>query len=134
MKIQLKQVEGNTYVGKGESNHWVSIDASPNSGGSDAGTRPMELLLIALAGCTAMDVESILKKKRAGMTKLELEVSGEKQEEYPKRFTDIHITYIIHGDVKQTDAEQAVQLSREKYCSVSGSLNANVTHDIKIVQ
>ena len=133
MKIQLKQVEGNTYVGKGESNHWVTVDASLNSGGADGGTRPMELLLIALAGCTAMDVESILKKKRAGMTNLELEVSGEKQEEYPKRFTDIHITYIIHGDVKQADAEQAVQLSREKYCSVSGSLNANVTHEIRIV-
>ncbi|MCL5266502.1 MAG: OsmC family protein [Bacteroidetes bacterium] len=134
MKIQLKQVEGNTYVGKGESNHWVTVDASPNSGGADAGTRPMELLLIALAGCTAMDVESILKKKRAGMTNLEVEVSGEKQDEYPKRFRDIHITYIIHGDVKQSDAEQAVQLSREKYCSVSGSLNANVTSEIRIVE
>ncbi len=133
MKIQLKQVEGNTYVGKGESNHWVTVDGAEKSGGADAGTRPMELLLIALAGCTAMDVESILKKKRTGMTKLELEVTGEKQEEYPKRFTDIHIIYIIYGDVKQSDAEQAVQLSREKYCSVSGSLNASVTSEIRIV-
>lgn len=134
MKVQLKQVEGNTYVGKGESNHWVTIDAAEKEGGQDAGTRPMELVLIALAGCTAIDVENILKKKRAGMKKLEMEVSGERAEDYPKRFTKIHLTYIIHGDVKQEDAEHAVSLSREKYCSVSGSLNASVTHEIKIIR
>ncbi len=133
MKIELKQVEGNTYVGKGESNHWVTIDAAAKDGGHDAGTRPMELVLIALAGCTAIDVENILKKKRAGMKKLEMEVAAERTEDYPKRFTNIHLTYIIHGDVKQSDAEQAVSLSREKYCSVSGSLNASVTHEIRIV-
>ncbi len=133
MKVELKQVEGNTYVGKGESNHWVTIDAAEKDGGHNAGTRPMELVLIALAGCTAIDVENILKKKRAGMKKLEIEVTSERSEEYPKRFTNIHLTYIIHGDVERIDAEQAVSLSREKYCSVSGSLNANVTHEIRIV-
>jgi len=133
MKVRLKQVEGNTYIGKGESNHWVAIDAAEENGGHDAGTRPMELVLIALAGCTAIDVESILKKKRAGMENLEVEVTGERAEDFPKRFTNIHLTYIIHGNVKQGDAEHAVSLSREKYCSVSGSLNANITHEIKIV-
>ena len=133
MKVQLKQVEGNTYIGRGESNHWITIDTAEKDGGHDAGTRPMELLLIALAGCTAIDVENILKKKRSGMTKLEIEVTGERAEDYPKRYTEINLTYIIHGDVKQSDAEQAVSLSREKYCSVSGSLNAKIAHEIKIV-
>jgi len=134
MKIQLKQIEGNTYVGKGESNHWVIIDAAEKDGGHDAGPRPTELVLIALAGCTAIDVENILKKKRAGMRKLEMEVTAQQANDYPKRFTEIHLVYVIHGEVRQEDAEQAVSLSREKYCSVSGSLNASITHEIKIVQ
>lgn len=133
MKIELQQVEGNTYVGKGESNHWVTIDAAEKDGGHDAGSRPMELVLIALAGCTAIDVENILKKKHAGMKKLEIQVEGEQADDYPKRFTNIQLTYIIHGEVKPADAEHAVSLSRDKYCSVAGSLNANVTHEIKIV-
>ncbi len=133
MKIELKQVQGNTYVGKGQSNHWVPVDASVNDDGSAAGTGPMELVLIALAGCTAMDVESVLKKKRADMRKLELEVNGERAAEHPKVFTSIHIVYIIHGNVKQTDAEHAVALSHEKYCSVAASLKAKITYEIKIV-
>jgi putative redox protein len=132
MKVELKQVQGNTYVGKGESNHWVPVDASVNSDGSAAGTGPMELVLIGLAGCTAMDVESILKKKRADMRKLDLEVTAERAAEHPKVFTEIHIVYIIHGDVKQADAEHAVSLSHEKYCSVAGSLKAKITHEIRI--
>ncbi|MGO9480598.1 MAG: OsmC family protein [Candidatus Kryptoniota bacterium] len=135
MKVQLKQVEGNVYVGKGESNHWVPVDTSVNDHGSGAGTGPMELVLIALASCTAMDVELILSKKRAGMTKLEIEVTGERAKNPPKIFTDIHILYTIHGSVKMSDAEHAVSLSQEKYCSVAGTLNpaAKVTHEIKIV-
>jgi putative redox protein len=134
MKIELKQVQGNTYVGKGESNHWVPVDASLNDDGSAAGTGPMELVLIGLAGCTAMDVESILKKKRAGMRRLELEVTGERATEHPKVFTDIHIVYVIYGNVKKSDAEHAVSLSHEKYCSVAGSLKAKISYEIKIVE
>ena len=134
MKVQLKQVEGNTYVGKGDSNHWVTIDAAEKDGGRGAGTGPMELVLIALAGCTAMDIENILKKKRAGMKMLEVDVTAERADSYPKRFTNIHLAYLIHGDVKREDAEHAVSLSREKYCSVAGSLNADITHEIKIVE
>ncbi len=134
MKIELKQVQGNSYVGKGESNHWVPVDTSVNSDGSAAGTAPMELVLIGLAGCTAMDVESILKKKRADMRKLELEVTGERAVEHPKVFTGIHIVYTIHGNVNQSDAEHAVSLSQEKYCSVAASLKAKVTHEIRIVE
>lgn len=134
MKIELKQVHGNAYVGKGESNHWVPVDTSVNSDGSAAGTGPMELVLIGLAGCTAMDVESILKKKRADMRRLDLEVTGERANEHPKFFTGIHIVYTIHGSVKENDAEHAVALSHEKYCSVAASLKAQVTYEIRIVE
>ena len=134
MKIELKQVNGNTYVGRGESNHWVPVDASLNDAGSAAGTGPMELVLIGLAGCTAMDVESILRKKRADMRRLDLEVTGERAKEHPKVFTDIHIVYNVHGDVKRADAEHAVSLSHEKYCSVAASLKAKITYEIRIVE
>ena len=134
MKIELKQVNGNTYVGRGESNHWVPVDASLNDDGSAAGTGPMELVLIGLAGCTAMDVESILRKKRADMRRLDLEVTGERATEHPKVFTDIHIVYNVHGDVKRADAEHAVSLSHEKYCSVAASLKAKITYEIRIVE
>ena len=133
MKVQLKQVEDNTYVGKGDSNHWVVVDTSAKDDGHDAGTGPMELVLIALAGCTAMDVESILKKKRAPLKKLEVEAAADRAESLPRRFTNIHLTYKIRGDVRQEDAEHAVSLSQEKYCSVAGSLNAMITHEIKII-
>ncbi|HEY9165291.1 MAG TPA: OsmC family protein [Candidatus Kryptonia bacterium] len=136
MKIVLKQVEGNAYVGKGESNHWVPVDTSPSEGGSGAGTGPMELVLIALAGCTAIDVELILKKKRSGMKRLEVEVSGERAKNPPRVFTNIHVKYIIHGEVKRADAEHAVSLSQDKYCSVAGTLRhaVSMTHEIEIVE
>ena len=136
MKAELKQIQGSSFVAKADSNHWVTMDTSANGGGSDAGASPMELVLMALAGCTAMDVESILRKKRAGMTKLEINVEGERATEPPKVFTKIHLDYIIHGDVRRIDAEQAVSLSQEKYCSVSAMLKhaAEVTYDIQIVE
>ncbi len=136
MRIELKQVQGNTYVGKADSNHWVPIDTSAKDDGSGAGTGPMEMVLIALAGCTAMDVESILKKKRADMRKLELEITAERASEHPKVFTKIHLVYIIHGNVRQVDAEHAVSLSREKYCSVSAMLKstAEIDHEVRIVE
>jgi len=135
MKVQLKQVSGNTYVGRGDSNHWVTVDTSVNEGGSAAGTGPMELVLIALAACTAMDVELILKKKRAGMTRLEVEADAQRAKDPPKVFTDIHLKYLIYGDVSKSDAEHAVSLSQEKYCSVAGTLRptAKITHEIQIL-
>lgn len=136
MIVELKQVEGSTFVVKADSNHWVVLDASKNEGGGDAASRPMELVLMGLAGCTAIDVELILKKKRAPLRKLELRVEAQRAEEHPKVFTKIHISYIIHGAVSRADAEQAVALSEEKYCSASAMLKhtAEITYDIQIVQ
>jgi putative redox protein len=134
MKIQLKQVEGNTFVAKGESNHWTAIDASLKDGGANGASGPMEMVLMALAGCTAVDVVSMMQKKQAEMTRLEIIVDAERADDFPRIFTKIHLTYIIHGKVRKADAEHAVSLSQEKYCSVAGMLKkaAEITYDIQL--
>ncbi|MBP8976634.1 MAG: OsmC family protein, partial [Bacteroidetes bacterium] len=94
-----------------------------------------ELLLIALAGCTSMDVISILKKKRAPLVAYECIVSGIEADEHPKKFTSIHIEYVLYGNnIKPEDVERAIELSRTKYCSVSAQLepSASITHSYRI--
>lgn len=134
MKIQLKQVEGNTFVAKGKSNHWTTIDTSLKDGGANGALGPMEMVLMALAGCTAMDVVSILEKKRSGMTRLEINVDAERADDYPKVFTKIHLHYMVHGKVSKSDAEHAISLSQDKYCSVAGMLKkvTELTYDIQL--
>jgi len=134
MKVQLKQVEGNTFVAKGESNHWITIDTSLKDGGANGASGPMEMVLMALAGCTAMDVVSILEKKRSGMTRLDINVDAERADDYPRVFTKINIHYKIHGKVNKADAEHAISLSQEKYCSVAGMLKkvTDLTYDIQL--
>jgi putative redox protein len=80
MQVKIKQVEGLTFVGKADSNHWVTIDGPESFFGSKAASRPMELLLISLGSCTASDVASILKKKRVDLHKFEVNLSGERSE------------------------------------------------------
>ncbi|MFZ5518241.1 MAG: OsmC family protein [Candidatus Zhuqueibacterota bacterium] len=132
MKAKLRQVNGLTLVGKGDSNHWVALDTVEHLGGTDAGTKPMELILLGLGGCTAMDVLSILKKKRTPITGFEMEVDAEQAENFPKVFTKITVKYIFYGDktrIKTTDIEHAMELSANVYCSVSAMLKA--TADIR---
>lgn len=84
------------------------------------GIGPMQLLLVAVAGCTGEDIVSILQKKRAGLTDLQIRVRGKRAVDYPRIWTDIEITYLLWGeDLRPKDVEQAIQLSEEKYCSVS---------------
>jgi putative redox protein len=84
-----------------------------------AGVGPMQLLLVALAGCTGMDIVSILQKKRVNLTDLKARVRGKRSNEYPMVWTDIHLTYLIWGEaLPPRDVEQAIRLSEEKYCSV----------------
>jgi putative redox protein len=83
------------------------------------GVSPMQLLLVALAGCTGMDIVSILQKKRLNLIDLQVRVRGKRANEYPKIWTDIHLTYLIWGEaLRPSDLEQAIRLSEEKYCSV----------------
>ena len=132
---QLKQVQGITFAAKAGSNHWVMMDGDPQFGGSSAGSTPKELVLMALAGCTASDVIPILKKKRAPVVGVEINVTGKERDDHPKIFTDIHVEYVVYGDgVSPSDVERAIELSDTKYCSVSAILRASatLTHSFRI--
>jgi putative redox protein len=127
MKAIIKQVEGCSFIGKADSNHWISIDTSKESFGSDAATRPMELVLIALGSCSGCDVVSILKKKQVQLKGFEIHIDAERSETYPKVFTKIHLEYVFYGEnINPVHVERAIELSAEKYCSVSAMLKASV--------
>ena len=133
----VKQVQGITLVGKSDSAHWVMMDGAETFGGSNAGSSPKELLLMALGGCTAMDVIPILKKKKTPFTGFEINLTASMQEEHPQVFTDIHVEYVIYGnDINTADVERAIELSTTKYCSISAMLKTSVkiTHSYKIVK
>lgn len=131
----LKQLDGIAFAAKGDSNHWVMMDGPESVGGTDAGSRPKELLLYALAGCTASDVVNILKKKRVPVQGFEMRLTGNERDEHPKIFTDIHVEYVFVGEgIKPADVERAIELSTTKYCSVSAMLQPTVkiTHSYRI--
>src|SRR5262245_52736129 len=94
----VKQLQGITFVGKADSNHWVVIDGPAKFGGSEAGTGPKQLLLLALASCAGSDVVSILKKKRVRLDGLEMHVRAEQRDEHPQVYTSIHIEYVVYGE------------------------------------
>ena len=131
----VKQVQGTTLVARADSSHWVVMDGTPTFGGSNAGSSPKELLLMALGGCTAMDVIPILQKKRSAVENVEIHVSGQVREDHPQAFTDIHVEYIFKGNgIDPDDIERAIELSTTKYCAVSAMLsgNVNITHSYRI--
>jgi putative redox protein len=136
-KVYLKQIKGLTLAAKGESNHWITMDGPEKLGGSDAGVRPKELVLMALAGCTGSDVVSILKKKRVNLTDFEINIAAQQSEEHPKVFTHIDLEYVLYGkDLKEKDVERAIELSTETYCGVSAMLKKAMTinHTYRIVE
>lgn len=112
-----------TFVGRAGSNHVVPMDSGPEFGGDNSATKPMELLLIGLGGCTGMDIVPLLKKMRQDVTAVEINVTAERSEEHPKPYTKIDIEYVVTGqDVEEDKVKRAVELSQEKYCSVSAML------------
>ena len=129
VQVQLKWTEGMQFVAQAGDGPAVIVDS--HDGGS--GASPMDLVLIGVAGCTAIDVLMIMQKKRAKMTDFQVHVSGERAEEYPKRYTHIHVEYVLRGqDIKPKSVEQAIQLSETKYCSAFASLNAEISHSYRI--
>jgi putative redox protein len=133
MKATLRRVGGLGLVAKADSGHWVVMDASPEAGGFGGGSSPMELLLIALGGCTAMDVLTIMAKKRVKLDDFEVALEADRAETHPKVLTAIRMIYRFYGeDFKQSDLETAVQLSEEKYCSVSAMLRKAATIETAI--
>jgi putative redox protein len=127
IQAKLKWKKQLEFEGRATSDHAIIVD-----GDSKSGSSPMELVLIALCGCTASDVVSILKKKREPFTAVEVRAQAEKAPEPPRVFTEIKLTYRVVGKVARKAVEDAVRLSEEKYCSVSAMLNktAKITYDI----
>ena len=127
MKVEIKQIEGVTWMASGPSGHGIVLDGAPAIGGRNLGSRPMELVLKGLGGCTAMDVISTLKKQRQLVTDCRIEVSAERADTIPKVFTKIDIHYHVYGHrLKPSAVERAVKLSMETYCSVSRMLKDSV--------
>ncbi len=117
----------------GDSGHLVKIDVNTENGGQDSGARPMELILHGLGGCSGADVVSIIKKMKMDLQSLTIEITGKRAEDHPRRFTDIHLIYRFSGtDIDPEKAKRAIELSHTKYCSVAGSLNANLTYELVI--
>jgi putative redox protein len=122
------------FIGVSPSGHAVTIDTGHER--STAPT-PMELLLIALGSCTGVDVVSILEKKRQRVTDYRVEVTGERREEYPKRFEKMHVRHIVTGfQIDPTAVARAIELSEEKYCSVAATLRPTVeiTSSFEIIE
>jgi len=107
------------------NDRWV-MDATPEHGGTGAGPAPMETVLLALAGCTGMDVVAILQRMRAPLEELRIEVEAERAAEHPRVFTSIRLRYHLNGEgLKPAQVLRAVTLSQERYCSVSAMLRAS---------
>jgi putative redox protein len=136
VKTRVKWVENALFLGETGSGHVVPMDGPPEAGGRNLASRPMEMLLTGMGGCTAFDVVDILRKGRHEISGCEVRIDAERAESIPKVFTRIHIHFIVSGrKLTENAVQRAVQLSAEKYCSASIMLGktAEITHDFEIV-
>ena len=120
-----------------DSGYIVNIESSAPEGKPRRGASPMELLLISLAGCTAMDVVSILRKKRQNVTGFAINIHGDRAADHPKKFTDFELEYVVRGaGIDPAAVERAIQLSSESYCSVHAMLEkaAHIRTRFTIIQ
>jgi putative redox protein len=125
------------FTGSADSGFNIPLDASNGHGGQNGGFQPLELFLVGLAGCTGMDVISILQKKKANVSAFEVRVTAERAEEHPKVFTRLQVEYIVTGkEIKLEDVERSVQLSETKYCPAEAMLRkaAAIESKITIIQ
>ena len=137
MKTRVVWLEDMTYVAQSPSGHALVMDGPPELGGHNLGPRPMEMLLMGMGGCTAVDVVSILRKARQNLRGCEIEIAAERADSDPKVFTQIHVHFILTGpDLSAKHIERAIHLSAEKYCSASIMLGqtAKITHTFEIRQ
>lgn len=136
MKVIIKRTDDDFAMeAKNEDGNIITMDGPPNLGGHNSGFRPTQLLLAAVGGCSAIDVVMILKKQKQKIDSFEIEVDGEKEavEEY-SLFRNIVIHFKLKGEIELEKAERAVQLSIDKYCSVSKTLEptAKITYKVSV--
>lgn len=138
MKATVRWVDDVMFLAESGSGHTVTIDGPESEGGRNIGIRPMELMLMGMAGCTSFDVMKILKKSRQPVEDCIAEVAAKRADDVPSVFTDIHIHFVIKGSgVKEAQVKRAIELSAEKYCSASimlGRGGVNITHDYEVIE
>lgn len=136
MEANITWKDGVTFTARSGSGHEITIDGPPESGGRNAGVRPMELMLLGLGGCAAFDVVHILRKGRVTVSRCEARVEARRAESDPKVFTDIHLHFTVAGEnLTAKKVARAVGLSADKYCSASIMLRragAAVTHGFEL--
>lgn len=133
----VKNIKGVTFMGKADSNHWVTMDGPEEFGGSNAGTRPKELILLALGGCTGSDVAVILSKKKIKYDDFQMNITADVSDTHPQIYTKINIEYVITGKgIPKEAVERAIELSQKTYCSVTAMLQkaVEITHSYKIIE
>ncbi len=132
-KIELSWLDDMSFDAE-VNDHHITLDADEMVGGSDKGPRPKPLILVALAGCTAMDVVSILRKMKSEPDEFRVTVEGELTEEHPRVYKSFHIIYHFRGEELDPDKiERAIALSQEKYCGVSAMCRefASLSHEVR---
>ncbi len=132
-EVKLTWVQGGQFVGVDSTKHSVVL----STGSDGTGVKPSDMLMIALAACSAVDVVNILEKKRQSLTGLEIRVEGQQEPDPPWAFRKIHVIYMVKGKgLSDKAVQQAIELSEEKYCSVSATLRgvAEITHSFEIVE
>jgi putative redox protein len=138
VKIELKRVDEDFRMeAVNEKGNSIYMDAGADDGGHDSGLRPMQLLLAAMGGCSAIDLILILRKQREPLADLKITVTGEREQGVvPALYTEVHAHFKLFGDINEEKAERAVKLSVEKYCSVAKTLekSAVVTHSFEIIK
>ena len=136
-KNRIKWVEKVKFVGESASGHGIVLDGAADSGGSNLGMRPLELMALGTGGCSAYDVVTILQKARQQVTACEVEIEANRVDATPAVFDSIHLHFRIAGkDLNEQQVARAISLSAEKYCSASIMLKragVTVTHDYQII-
>ncbi|MCE5195431.1 MAG: OsmC family protein [Nitrospiraceae bacterium] len=136
-EAKVTYIDGLRFVASANSGHAVVMDTDPEFGGSNTGSTPMEILLMGLGGCSGMDVISVLKKKKQDVSSFHINIKGDKAENYPKKFTEIDVEFVLKGrNLSHEAVKKAIELSMTKYCSVKAALegSAKITWSWKIIE
>jgi len=134
---KVSWVDGALFVAESGSGHTFTMDGAADIGGRNLGARPMEVMLIGMGGCTAIDVVSMLKKQRQDIEGVEVALVGERATEHPMVYTEVKLVYTVRGrKLNKALVERAVSLSDEKYCSATAMFkkSAKVTHEVVLVE
>ena len=135
MTSVIEWLDAVSFEGTPDSGHKVVIDGPPEFGGQDKGIRPMEMMLLALGGCTSFDIVHILKKSRVKLKSCRTEITAERTDSLPKVFSKIHVHYVVEGDgISEKLLQRAIDLSARKLCSAQIMLGktAEITHSYDI--